>query len=115
MITYDEFQKALKIVHEYKIQLETHFKEVAKEVNSVGKFANVNKEMRLRDADCSVRLFNIIKSNGDKFGIDFNYETKIEELSKISMGKFFKCRNTGKGMLQELKELCFYAGVSLQP
>lgn len=115
MITYNEFQKALKIVNEYKTQLETHFKEVAKEVNSVGKFVNVNAEMKLYDTDCSVRLLNIIKANDDKFGIDCNWETKISELSKISMGKFLQCRCAGKGALQELKELCFYAGVSLQP
>lgn len=115
MITYDEFQKALNIVNEYKAQLEAHFKEVSRYVNSVGKFANVNAEMKLYDTDCSVRLLNIIKANEDKFGIDFNWEMKVSELSKISIGKFLQCRCAGKSSLQELKELCFYAGVSLQP
>ena len=115
MITYNEFQKALKIVNEYKTQLETHLKEVTKEVNSIGKSANVNAEMNLRDTDCSVRLFNIIMSNRDKLGIDCNDEIKISELSKISISKYLKCRNAGKSTLQELKELCFYAGISLQP
>ena len=37
----------------------------------------------------------------------------IGELSKISIVKFLQCRGAGKGALQELKECCFYAGVSL--
>ena len=44
MIKHDEFNKALKIVNEYKKQLETHLKEVSIEVKSIGKFANVNAE-----------------------------------------------------------------------
>jgi hypothetical protein len=40
---------------------------------------------------------------------------KISELSKISISKYLKCRNAGKSTLKELKELCFYAGISLQP
>ena len=115
MITYNEFQKSLKIVNGYKTQLETHLKEVTKEVNSIGKCANVNEEMNFRDADCSVRLKNIIIFNRDKFGIDCNCEMKISELSKISISKYLKCRNAGKSTLKELKELCFYAGISLQP
>jgi hypothetical protein len=115
MITHDEFQKALKIVNEYKAQLETHFKEVSKEVNSIGEFANVNAETKLFDTDCSVRLLNIIRANGKHLGlgIDSFYIT-IGELSKISIMKFLQCRGAGKGALQELKKLCFYAGVSLQ-
>jgi hypothetical protein len=115
MITYNEFQKALKIVNGYKTQLETHLKEVTKEVNSIGISTNVNVEMNFRDSDCSVRLFNIIMSNRDKFGIDSNSEMKISELSKISISKYLKLRNAGKSTLKELKELCFYAGISLQP
>jgi hypothetical protein len=115
MITYNEFQKALKIVNEYKTQLETHLKEVTKEVNSIGKSANVNAEIKFFNADCSVRLKNNIMSNREKLGIDCNDEMKISELSKISISKYLKCRNAGKSTLQELKELCFYAGISLQP
>ena len=114
MITHDEFQKALKIVNEYKKQLETHFTEVTKQVSSVGKFANVNAEMLFYDVDCSVRLLNILKTNDKYLGIDCSREMKISELCKISIGKFLQCRNAGKGVLQELKELCFYAEVSLQ-
>lgn len=116
MITYNEFQKALKIVNEYKTQLETHFKEVEIEVSKISKFANINKEMNILDTDLSVRLINILKANDEKLGYVFNWEgIKIKELENLSMSKFLECRCAGKGALQELKELCFYAGVSLQP
>jgi len=116
MITHDEFQKALKIVNEYKIQIETISKEVSTEVKSIGKFANVNAEMTIWDIDCSVRLLNIIKANGKYLGLGIDsYKINIGELSKISIVKFLQCRGAGKGALQELKELCFYAGLSLQP
>ncbi len=115
MITYKEFQEALKIVNEYKTQLEADVKEVAKEVNSIGKFANVNAEMAFSKIDCSVRLYNIVKAYFYQFDIAFNTETKISELSEISICKFLECRNAGKVTLLELSELCFYAGVSLKP
>jgi hypothetical protein len=116
MITHDEFQKALKIVNEYKIQIETISKEVSTEVKSIGKFANVNAEMTIWDIDCSVRLLNIIRANEKYLGLEINkFYITIGELSKISIVKFLQCRGAGKSMLQELKKLCFYAGVSLQP
>jgi hypothetical protein len=115
MITHDEFQKALKIVNEYKIQIETLSKEVSKEVNSIGKFANVNAEMKLCDTNCSVRLLNIIRANEKYLGLTNCFYITIGELSKISIFKFLKCRGAGKGALQELKELCLYAELSLQP
>ena len=114
MITYNKFQKALKIVNEYKKHLESHFVEVSKEVNAIGPFASVNPETKLYQTECSQRLLSVLFQNKEKLGIDFNMETKISELSKISMGKFLQCRCAGKKTLQELKELCFYAGVSLQ-
>lgn len=115
MITHDEFQKALKIVKEYKTQVETHLKEVEKEVYMLSKFSNVNKDMKISETDISSALRNILMRDGDYFEIDFDFDTKISELSKISITKFLRCHNAGKMRLQELKELCFYAGVSLQP
>jgi len=115
MITHDEFQKALKIVNEYKIQIENLSKEVSKEVNSISKFANVNAKMKFGDVDISETLRNILNANDTKFGINLEFQTKISELSKISIRKFILCRNAGKIRLKELKELCFYAGISLQP
>ena len=43
-ITYEQFQEALKIVNEYKTQLEEHYKIAKKEIEGISKFANVTKE-----------------------------------------------------------------------
>jgi DNA-directed RNA polymerase alpha subunit len=114
-ITYEQFQDALKIVNEYKTQLEEHYKIAKKEIEGISKFANVTKETKLYDTDLSVRCLNILRANDDKLGINTNWEMKLKELSKLSMSKFLQCRIAGKKTLQELKELCFYADVKLLP
>lgn len=114
-ITYEQFQDALKIVNEYKTQLEEHYKIAKREIEGISKFANVTKETKLYDTDLSVRCLNILKANADKLGINVNWEMNLSELSKLSMSKFLQCRIAGKKTLQELKELCFYADVKLLP
>jgi len=112
-ITYAQFQDALKIVNEYKTQLEYHFKDVKKEIEGISKFSKYNSETLLYDTDCSVRLLNILKANDDKLGITVNWETKLKDLNGVPMSKFLQCRGAGKKTLEELKELCFYSGVEL--
>lgn len=114
-ITYEQFQDALKIVNEYKTQLEEHYKIAKKEIEGISKFANVTKETKLYDTELSVRCLNILRANDDKLGINVNWGMKLSELSKLSMSKFLQCRIAGKKTLQELKELCFYADVKLLP
>ncbi|HRH83603.1 MAG TPA: hypothetical protein PK210_05135 [Bacteroidia bacterium] len=114
MITHNEYLKALNIVMEYKTQLEAHLKQVTKEANIIEKQSHANPESEFYDVG-STRLVNIINYNREMLGLSLNSKTKISELSKISERKFLKCRNAGKGSLKELKELCFFAGVSLQP
>jgi DNA-directed RNA polymerase alpha subunit len=114
-ITYEQFQDALKIVNEYKTQLEEHYKIAKREIEGISKFANVTKETKIYDTDISVRCLNILRENGEKLGINCDWDMKLEELSKLSMSKFLQCRIAGKKTLQELKELCFYADVKLLP
>lgn len=114
-ISYEQFQDALKIVNEYKTQLEAYYKTTKREIESISKFAHVTKETKLYDTHISVRCFNILKANEDKLGININWRTNLSEFSKLSMSKFLQCRNAGKKTLQELKELCFYADVKLLP
>lgn len=112
-ITYAQFQDALKIVNDYKTQLEEHFKNVKKEIGGISKFAKYNSETLLYDTDSSVRLLNILKANHDRLGITVNWETKLKDLNGVSKSKFLQCRRAGKKTLEELKELCFYSGVEL--
>tara|TARA_R110002167_G_C12199986_1_gene606618 strand:- start:14 stop:427 length:414 start_codon:yes stop_codon:yes gene_type:complete len=115
-ITYEQFQEALKIVNEYKTQLEEHYKIAKKEIEGISKFANVTKETLIFDTDISIRLLNILRCNGDKLNIEWlDRNSNIKELEGLSMSKFLQCRIAGKKGLQELKELCFYAGVKLLP
>ena len=115
-ITYEQFQEALNIVNEYKTQLEEHYKIAKKEIAGISKFANVTKETLIFDTDISIRLLNILRSNGDKLNINWiDSKSPIKELEGLSMSKFLQCRIAGKKGLQELKELCFYAGVKLLP
>lgn len=109
-ITYAQFQDALKIVNEYKTQLEYHFKDVKKEIEGIPKY---NSETLLYETDCSVRLLNILRANDDKLGITVDWETKLKDLNGVSISNFLQCRGAGKKTLEELKELCFYSGVEL--
>ena len=68
-ITYKQFKVALSIVHDYKEQLEEHYKalqkeidDVQKEIDNTPKFANVTKETKFCDSNLSVRVFNIIRN-----------------------------------------------------
>jgi len=82
------------------------------QVIPTSKFANLSREVRLYDADLSIRCLNVFLANKDKLGIDLSLH-KVKDLSCLSIRKFLSCRNAGKGTLEELKELCFYAGVQL--
>jgi hypothetical protein len=125
MVTYDEFQAALMVVNEYKTQLEDHYKQAGKnieqaekEINSVSKFVNVTPETDIVDiVGISVRLLNVLKAAQDELGIISStpYSFAIRDLSNVSMKKFLTIRYSGKKSLDELKELCFYAGVTMIP
>lgn len=121
VITYAQFQEALIIVNEYKTQLEDHLEFVKKETNNVSRLLNYrlhnyNHNTLLIDA-ASFRLINILRSNDDKLDLNFKYndlsKVKLKELRGISMSKFLQCRCAGKMALQELKDLCYYAGVEM--
>ena len=111
--THEQYKDALKIVNDYKSQIEEHYNTVKKELESNSKFANVTKKTKIVDTHISVRLYNILRSNEDRLGINFDREKKVSNLSNLSMSKFLQCRYAGKGTLQELKELCFFADVKL--
>ncbi len=115
MTKYSEFKKALKIVNDYKAQHENKYKEVINTITHGSKFAKVTKDMKVHDVDCSLRLLNSLYTYYYQVQIKFNHDTKISELSNISIKEFARQRNIGKLTVDELKEMCLYAKVSLKP
>lgn len=77
-------------------------------MNVKGKYT---EDTKIIDADCSIRLLNALKYFEE---IDI-WESKISELSKISVRQFLRCHNSGRSTFLELYELCFCAGVTLRP
>jgi hypothetical protein len=119
MVSYEEYCQAVQVIKEYKLQLETDLDKLTTEVNDLGKFASVTSETKMIETNCSVRLWNLMRNyfltEYDLESYKFYNEIRVSDLSKISLSKFSKRRNAGKGTIEELQELCFYAGVNLQP
>lgn len=109
--TYKEFQEALKIVNNYKNQIEKHYKEVKKQHKEINKFAGVTKETKIIDIDhIEVRTVNCLKA-----GDYLDWETKVKDFENVKISELKRLRNFGNKSLQEIKEICFYAGVTLLP
>jgi len=119
MVSYEEYCQAVQVIKQYKLQLETDLDKLTTEVNDLGKFASVTSETKMIDTNCSVRLLNLMRdyflTEHDIDSYKFYNEIRVSDLSKISLSKFSKRRNAGKGTIEELQELCFYAGITLQP
>jgi hypothetical protein len=104
MVSYEEYCEAVQVIKEYKLQQETE------------KFVSVNAETKFIDLDCSVRLYNAIRNYyWCESDLNFSQELAMSKISEISISKFSKIRNAGKGTIKELQELCFNSGISLQP
>lgn len=118
-ITYDEYQKALKVVHQYQAQLKAHSKMVNKEIDAISKFSQfsqVTKETIFLNIDCSARLKNLLCFHSrELLGFRIDRETKVEDLSGLSISRFSKSRKVGERSAQELKEIFTYAGIDLIP
>ena len=109
--TYKEFQEALKIVNNYKNQIENHYKEVEKQYKEINRFAGVTKETKILDIEnIEVRTLNCLKA-----GEYLDWETKIKDFENVKISELKKIRGFGKKSISEIKEICFFAGVSLLP
>lgn len=112
-ITNEEFLNALQIIKEYENQIKLELKNCKKEVEKLPKFFNVTKETSVFDLDCSVRLKNILKAHSEKLGIDYDFY--VWELSEVSESKFLSLPGVGIKYINELKEICLYAEITLKP
>ena len=111
MTTYREFQKALKIVNDYKNQIDKHHKEVEKQYKEINRFAGITRETIIMDIrHIEVRTLNCLVSAGY-----LNWETKVKDFENIRISELLIIRNFGNKSLKDIKEICFYAGVKLLP
>ena len=119
MVSYEEYCNAVQVIKQYKLQLETDLYKVTKEVNDIEKFTSLNSETKIGEVDCSVRLWGKMRDYFyHELGVghgQMNHEIRVSDLSKISLSKFSKMRQAGKATIKELQELCFDAGITLQP
>ena len=113
MITYKEYKAALKIVEDYKIQLDETIKQVNKETNGINKFVAIDKDSDLFKV-ASVRLYNILRANFKLETVDGCWSIKLSELSKVSISKLKECRHCGTKTIDELLEICRHANIQLQ-
>lgn len=106
--TYKEFIDALKIVNNYKNTIEQHYNEVEKQCKEINKFASVTKDTLIYDIEyLDLRTKNALFYYGRDIQVKDLESTSIKELKKL--------RNFGAKSLNEIKEICFYAGVNLLP
>lgn len=112
-ITTEQVANALQILKDYEKQIKEELKIYKKELDSLPKFIKVTKETSVFDLDCSVRLKNILKSQSDVLGI--NYDFCVGDLSNVSESKFKGVSGVGSKYIDELKEICLYANVTLKP
>ena len=110
-ITYEQFQEALKIVKNYKNEIENYYKQVEKQYKELDRFIGVTKETRIMDIDdIDVRTLNCLKA-----GQYLDWDTKVKDLENVKISELIRLRNFGEKSLQKIKEICFYAGVKLLP
>lgn len=132
MITSEEFHQALNIVQQYIVQNDFDTKSIKKAnqyliheetnfniENSLGKYAGINPDSLLSEIDMSTRLSGILFYSNRNYGLFFQkrdwHTIKIKDLANISMSEFLQQRHAGIKMAGELKEICFWAGVTLNP
>lgn len=122
MISHKEYYEALKIAKAYKNQIVKEVAETVKDENSLlsrvdGKerFKGVVPEQNIYDTHISIRLLQTIRIFLWDDSMTGKQDFFIKDLSKISLMKFSQMRNVGKKTIQELKDLCECAGVTLQP
>jgi len=116
-ITDKQFQDALKILNKYNMQLDEKIR-VQKILDEKLKFVNCNEETILIDCNLSVRFLGLILRYKEEMGLGeegHSHHIKLKKFNGLSISKFSEFRGVGKKTVEELKELCFFAGVKLNP
>jgi len=115
-ISHQEFLVAKEIILNYLLQLNKKYDEAQNTLNKLGDVGRTSKDSLLKNAPMSATLYNRLRYNCDWLKMGENWhQITVNDLSKVSETDFLKVRNVGKKTLAELKELCFWVGISLKP
>lgn len=118
-ITRFEYLKALDVIHRYKLQLEEDYAALMEESHMIG----IYPDTLLSEVEGLTRRLKVAVywalDHADLLPNDVRYDdciktVKIKDLENISLTQIKKFRNTGNSTINELKTLCFYAGVQLK-
>ena len=112
-ITKEEFLAAIKLVNDYRLQLEMELKEANEHLIRNSIFRKVSKEDKLMDVTLSSRLRNQLNLYFSKNHISIKWDTHVAVLGIISRGRIKVQRNFGEALLMELEEVCMCAGIKM--
>lgn len=119
-ITYEEYQEALKVIRQYKSQIDELQKDVSNQINDVRGFSEYHHETLFNDINISIPLYNALWSfikneTNIKAFIDFR-DLRLKHLNGvISIKKMSGYRRVGKKTIEELIELCHFSDIKLIP
>lgn len=114
-ITKEQFLEAIKIVNEYRVQLERELFEANQMVVKNSIFQKIKKEDSIFSLLMSSRLRNQLNMYFKRNNIVIKEDTPVSMLCLISKKKIILQRNFGTALLMELEEICMCTGIKLMP
>lgn len=107
IITYEEYENAMKIVKAYKFQCEQAIEEIDRETND-------KSNVFFSDVHTSVRLYNAICSNAEILNLPEWHKIKMYHFKDVKLSKIKTIRKFGEKTIEELQLLCKEYGVTLK-
>lgn len=119
-ISKQEYKDAVRVMLEYKQQIESDLKDVDNDILKVSPFAFATPDDELIKTNLRVRELNILNSvfhrkNNEAYN---PYSCKmthtVGDLANITEYDILVTRNSGRKTLEIIRELCSYAGVTMK-
>ncbi|ASO04592.1 DNA-directed RNA polymerase subunit alpha C-terminal domain-containing protein [Arenibacter algicola] len=111
IITYYEFLEALSTIRKFKKQVPLLYNAMEEEVNSISKFVGVDKNTKISRLPLSTRTLNVLKAM-DHIGLA---EGTTQDLARLSLKELLRTKNAGRRTVDEIKELCLFANLQMNP
>lgn len=114
-VTKEQFIEAIKVINDYKLQLEKELASAKQILKANSIFEKVTKNTPLLDVTFSTLLKNSLTEYFRKNGYVITWQTPLSILEMISTQKICLQRNFGEARLLELEEVCMCAGIKMLP